>query len=52
MSYQLYLDHRAILRLKIKIISRNISLMSFKIKQFERDGFFKNIVSSLIKFLW
>ena len=44
---------RAILRLKIKIISRNISLMSVKIKQFERDGFFKKyIVSSLIKFLY
>ena len=44
---------RAILRLKIKIISRNISLMSVKIKQFERDGFFKKyIVSSLIKFFY
>jgi glycosyltransferase involved in cell wall biosynthesis len=41
---------RTLMRLKIKIISRNISVLSIKIKQFESLGFWKKyIVGPLIK---
>lgn len=44
---------RSILRLKIKIISRNINTLSIKLKQFEKQNFWtRHIVRSLIEYLY
>ena len=44
---------RILLRFKIVIISRNISVLSIKIKQLENQSFFKrSIVKSLIKYFY
>ena len=44
---------RLLLRIKIKIISRNISVLSIKIKQFKQKGFWsRNIVGPLIKYFY
>ena len=44
---------RSLIRIDIKIISRNISILSFKIKQFETRGYWeKYIVGPLIKYFY
>ena len=44
---------RLLLRLKIRIISRNISVMSIKIKNFKLQGFWtRNVVRPLIKYFY
>lgn len=44
---------RLILRLKIKIISRNINNLSFKIKQFEEKNFWTRfVVKNLVKYFY
>ena len=44
---------RLLLRLKIRIISRNISVLSIKIKQFKLQGFWtRNVVGPLIKYFY
>ena len=44
---------RLILRLKIKIISRNINTFSIKITQFEQQNFWTNyIVKTLVKYFY
>ena len=44
---------RLILRLKIKIISRNINTLSIKIKQFEQQNFWtKYLVKNLVKYFY
>ena len=44
---------RFILRIKIKIISRNINTLSVKIKQFEEQNFWtKYVVKTLVKYFY
>lgn len=44
---------RILLRLKIIIISRNISVLSIKIKQYDSQNFFKkNIIKPLVKYFY
>jgi glycosyltransferase involved in cell wall biosynthesis len=44
---------RLVLRLKIKIVSRNISVLSFKIKQFKQQNLWtRNVVRPLIKYFY
>ena len=44
---------RLLFRLKIKIISRNISVLSFKIKQFKFQGFLaRNVVTTFMRYFY